>query len=106
MFSTHADHSMHLANDNPPPADITGDESVILIMISKGSTDKEISRLLGMEPQRVAQVADRACDKLGLKSRLAAAIWVIKNRLNAESTVDKLYPIHPLHQPPAHLTAM
>jgi DNA-binding NarL/FixJ family response regulator len=97
---------MHLANDDRHPENITGDESVILILISRGSTDKEIGRLLGMEPQRVAQIADLACGKLGLKSRLAAAIWVIKNRPDAESAVDRLYPIHPLHPPPAHLTAV
>jgi len=96
----------HLANDNQRPASITGDESVILILISKGSSDEEIGRLLAIEPRQVGQVADRACSKLGLKSRLAAAIWVIKNRLDAESVEYRSYPIHPLHPPPDYLTAV
>jgi DNA-binding NarL/FixJ family response regulator len=106
MFSTDADHSMYLGKDNRRPASITGDERIILIFVSKGSSDKEIGRLLHMEPHQVAKVVDGACAKLGLKSRLAAAIWAIKNRLDAESAVDRLYPVHPLHPPPAHLTAI
>ena len=97
---------MHLANDHPRPASINGGERVILVLISKGSSDEEIGRLLAMKPEQVTRVADRACAKLGLQSRLAAAVWVIKNRLDTESAVDRFYPIHPLHPPPAYLTAM
>ena len=95
-----------LRHDNGRAADINGGESVILILMSKGSSDEEIGRLLAMAPHRVTQVSDRACSKLGLKSRLAAAVWVIKNRLDAGTTEETVYPIHPLHPPPSHLLAI
>ena len=97
-----------LANDDPRSAMLTGKERVILILISKGSSDKEIGRLLALERYQVSQSAESICSKLGVRSRLAATLWAIKNRLDrrTDNAALTLYPVHSRHPPPEYLTAV
>jgi len=87
---------------------LTGNERVLLVMISKGSSDKEIARLLVLERDEVSRITAGIYAKLAVKSRLAAVIWTIKNRLDRppDSATFRLYPVHHRHPPPKHLTTV
>jgi len=97
-----------LADSDRHPANLTGNERVILGLISTGSTDREIARLLVLELDELSRITAGIYAKLAVKSRLAATIWAIKNRLDrpADNTALQLYPIHHQHPPPKHLTTV
>jgi two-component system nitrate/nitrite response regulator NarL len=68
---------------NAPPAvavgELTDRERETLVLLADGRSNKEIARLLGISDATVKVHIKHLLRKLGLKSRLEAAVWALQN---------------------------
>jgi len=68
---------------NAPPVvavgELTDRERETLVLLADGRSNKEIARLLGISDATVKVHIKHLLRKLGLKSRLEAAVWALQN---------------------------
>jgi len=58
---------------------LTGAEEKILSILSRGKTNKEIARALGVSPATVKRHLENILKKLQLRNRVEAAIYALSN---------------------------
>lgn len=64
------------------PATLTKREKDVLKLIAKGQSNKMIARSLDIAEGTVKVHVKRLLNKLGMRSRTEAAVWVVENELN------------------------
>lgn len=64
------------------PAMLTKREKDVLKLIAKGQSNKMIARSLDIAEGTVKVHVKRLLNKLGMRSRTEAAVWVVENELN------------------------
>ena len=63
------------------PADLTAREVQVLVHVSRGMTNKEISCALQISPRTVQHHVEHIYAKIGVSTRAAAALFAVRNDL-------------------------
>ncbi|WP_428243379.1 two-component system response regulator NarL [Gynuella sp.] len=66
--------------NGPSPADLTDRERQVLKLIADGQSNKMIARDLDIAEGTVKVHVKRLLNKLGMRSRVEAAVWVVENQ--------------------------
>lgn len=56
----------------------------VLLLIVKGQTNKQIARELGLSPHTIKRHVVRIYDRIGVNSRVEAAVWYTKEGVGNE----------------------
>lgn len=72
------------APESAPLAGLTQRERQVLLLLTRGQSDREIADALFISPRTVGGHVRNLLGKLGVESRTAAATWAIRNECFTE----------------------
>ena len=70
-----------------PRAELDDLETKILILMSRNYTDADIAQVLATDAETIECVIHGLFSKLGVSSRLAATVWMMKRRRHDGSVI-------------------
>lgn len=66
------------ASESAPPAALTDREQAVLRLLVEGQTNREIAAVLDVSEQLIERRVHAICEKLGVTSRVAAAVHAVR----------------------------
>ena len=70
------------------PSGLTGREVEVLVMVASGLPNKEVARQLSVSPRTVGSHLEHAYAKIGVSTRGAAAMYVLRHGLRPGTSVN------------------